>query len=157
MNTRPNSPPLPTMDFESFRRKLAGLTDPSVRLGVEANAEHKEASGNLTCSLAELFGPDLDRITLWTRIDTALRTASAKVTDGDLDLFVSLALEHVKAEPARASLHEGLRDLLDLFEEKPVEWRQGFVEYVRSHAYPVIVAGRAKWEDRKAELKGGGR
>ena len=148
---------LPSIDYQEFRRRLAGLADPDRPLGAEANGEMRRLASSLCSLLAELFGDDLDRLTLWGRIGTSLQTACAKVTDGNLDRFVSLCLEHVCADPARASGNEQLFMLLGEFGRKPIEWRQGFVDYVRTHIYVVISYGRQAWDLRKVELKEGAR
>ena len=66
--------------------------------------------------------------------------------DGDLDRFASLCLEHVQADAARAAACEALDQLLQTFAVRPIEWRQGYVRYVRTHYYPVVVHSRARWE-----------
>jgi len=131
---------------EEFRRKLAGLVDPDRGGGDAEAADVKEAAHRLGCVLAHLFGEDLDRMTLWERIAGGFATACAKVDDGDLDRFVSLCLEHVKADAAKASACGALGELLQTFGVRPIEWRHRFVGYVRSHYYPVVVHSRARWE-----------
>lgn len=111
----------------------------------------KETAARLCSILADLFGPDLDRLTLWTRIESALVTAFAKSNDGDMDYYMTLCLEHVKAEAGRVAASEALASLLSQFAARPVEWRQRFVRYVNAHRLALLVHGRARWEQVKAK------
>ena len=111
----------------------------------------KETAARFCSVLADLFGPDLDRLTLWTRIDSALVTAFAKSNDGDMDRYTTLCLEHVQAEPGRAAASEALGSLLSQFDARPPEWRQRFARYVNDHRMAVIVHGRARWSAVKGK------
>lgn len=146
---------LPRLDTEALRRELAGLVDPSPRPGSTERQEIAEAASRLCSILASLFGDDLDRLTLWSRIDSAIATACAKVTDGDLDRLVSLCLEHVKASPGAAAANPALGDLLATIGVRPQPWRQEFAHHLVAHRYAVLVHGRARWErvkSKEAEL-----
>jgi Tfp pilus assembly protein PilP len=104
--------------------------------------------------LASLFGDSLERVTLWTKIDAALVAACAKVADADLDRFVSLCLETVRAEPARAAASEPLFQMVTTFAARPPEWRHAFVEHVRHRRFAVVAHGRARWEAcKKGEIE----
>ena len=144
--------PLPVLDTENFRRRLAGLEDPLARDADTPGekAEIRNLAAELIATLADLFGDDLDRKTLWSRIGSALETADAKVSDGDLERFLSLCLEHVKADPGRAAAHSGLGSLLATFEVRSSEWRFAYVAYLHTHRYPALQFGRKRWEQVKA-------
>jgi hypothetical protein len=103
--------------------------------------------------MARLFGEELDRLTLWARIDSGLRTACAKVRDGNMELFVNHCLEHVKADPVRACSAEELPALLKALTEKPVEWRRAFARYVETRIYAVLVLGKEQWNWKKLEMR----
>lgn len=151
-STAVGTPPLPPQtDTEAIRRRLAGLADPG-RLAESRGelAEIREIAARLCSTLASLFGEELDRITLWDRIDSALTTALSRAADGDLDRFVSTCLEHVKAAPSRAAASEPLSTLLDTFAVRPPEWRQALLAYLATHRYAVLARGRARWEEIKA-------
>lgn len=141
------------MDYDEFRRKLAGLSESVATVPPEANEEMREVASSLACLLAELFGTELDRLTLWSRIDSALKSACAKVTDGNLELFVNHCLEHVRADSARACNHLGLGMLLQALNEQSPEWGQAFTHYVSTRIYAVLVFGKQKWEIRKNQMK----
>lgn len=146
----PHPPPLPVLDTEAFRRALAGLADPDRAPTAGEKAEVKEAAIRWACVLAHLFGDDLDRLTLWSRIDSALETSLAKVSDDDLDRFAHLCLEHVRAEASRAAACDALVSVLGTFTVRPPEWRHAFLHYVAAHRFAVIAHGRARWELVKA-------
>ena len=160
MPTRPNSrrpeppsraipgpPPLAIVDFEAFRRELAGLSAPGSKGSAITPVAIKEMAIRFVTILAELFGDDLDRLTLWGRIDTALATSLARVgSSDDVDLFASLCLDHVKADAGRSAACQPLLATLDTFGRAPAEDRQAFLAYFRDHRYPAIVFGRQRWD-----------
>lgn len=141
---------LPVLNTEAFRRKLAGLSDPSRPGGIAEPAEIRETAHRLCSILASLFGESLDRKTLWDRIGSALKTSVAKVDDGDLERFVSLCLEHVQADVGEAGRSEALERELSTYETRPAEWRTAFLAYVAANHYPVVVFGRRRWERIKS-------
>lgn len=142
----PVPPDLPEMDTESFRRKLAGLADPDRTTGMTEKTEIRETASRFCSILAYLFGRDLDRLTLSSRIDSALESACAKVSDDDLDRFVTICLDHIQADAAQAAACEPLRQLLETFLVRPPEWRQEFLHYIGTHRLAVVVRGKARWD-----------
>lgn len=142
---------IPVISTEDLRRQLAGLEDPDRAPGLSESVEIKDAAHRLGCVLAHLFGDSLERTTLWERIGSGFAAACAKVDDGDLDRFASLCLDHVKADAAKAAACEPLAQLLETFAVRPVEWRQGFVRYIRTRYYAVIVHSRSRWERVKSK------
>lgn len=142
-------PPIPVLDTEAIRRKLAGLTDPSRKPGGTERTEIRDIASRCCSILAHLFGEDLDRLTLWSRIDSALETAGAKVSDDDLDRWLSLCLEHVKADAGRAAACDSLQQVIETFAVRPAEWRHELLAYIATHRYAVVARGRARWEQVK--------
>ena len=117
--------------------------------------EIRDAASRFCSILAHLFGESLDRLTLWTKIGTALETAAAKIADDDLDGFVALCLESVKADSAKTAACGPLSSMLDIFLVRTPEWRREFIAYVASHRLVVVVRGRQRWElykGKKIEL-----
>lgn len=142
----PDLPPIAVIDFDEFRRKLAGLSSPESRSAMTP-AVIKDMAVRFVTILADLFGDDLERITLWTRIDTALATSLAKVgSSNDIDQFASFCLEHVKAEAGQSAASQPLLAILDTMNRVPSEDRHAFLGYFRDHRYPAIVFGRQRWE-----------
>lgn len=142
--------PIPVISTEEARRKLAGLVDPERPVGGEAVAtDVRDTAVRFATILASLFGDSLDRLTLWERIASGFDSACAKVDDGDLDRFASLCLTHVLADAGRAAACDALGQTLGVFAARPIEWRQAFVRWCRSHRYPLVVHARARWESIK--------
>ena len=142
-----------TIDYDAFRRELAGLIDPLDR-GEQSPIErttirmHAVEFGIVLC---ELFSSALDRITLWDRIGSAFATACAKVSDDDLDRWCDLCLEHVKADPGRAAANDRLSRLRDLWHTSwDAEARFAYLDYFRAHPFAVLSHTRAEWDKTKA-------
>lgn len=146
---------IPAIDPAEFRRRAAGLADPTRRTGAAEAASVKEEARQLCLALCELFGDTLDRVTLWDRIGSALLTAAAKCDDGDTDRFAALCLDHVKADPAAAARHDGFASWVVTMAARDDAYRQLFVRHCGSKAAIVLVHARAAWEQRKATKKGG--
>lgn len=157
--TDPFPPPavplsVPSFDAAAFRRTLAGLTDPDYSAGDDnaAEAEYRQHAIDLCVLLCYAFGDKsrggpLKRITLWDRIESALRTSTSKVSGGDTDLFLSLCLEHVFAVGYRTQhVYLGLLHL----QAKPSAWRQGWVRYIARHVPAIVGHATLAWEREKA-------
>lgn len=141
------------MDTEAFRRKIAGLEDPSRPLGATTDKVIKDEIVRFACMLAALFGDGLDRLTLWTRIGSALATACAKVSDADTDRWATLCLEHVQAEPSRAATCEPLANLLSAWMQRPDEYRQAILNYTETRSFAVLAHARARWQQLLEEAR----
>lgn len=139
-----------SLDTESFRRELAGLAEIHTgECGGESSpASYGDAAALLCVALSEQFGESLDRTTLWDRISSGILTAAAKTDDGDLAWLLSMCLEHVKASPASCATSEVVARLMATL-EMHAEWRIGFVNYLTTHHYVVIVRGRDAWQRHK--------
>jgi len=145
--------PPPSFDADEFRRTLAGLCDPDAGEFPDApSVEYEESAVELGLCLCELFGSSLDRLTLWDRIATAISTAAVKCDDGDVSRFVSLALDHVRADPGRAAVNPRLGELLSKTMTRNPSWREGFVRWMGSHLYVLMVYVRRAWQDVKSEV-----
>jgi hypothetical protein len=158
VSTLPKPPP--TFDAEAFRRRLAGIEDPHKPIGNTATPAIKHEAIRLCSILASLFGDSLDRTTLWGRIGTAIQTSCAKVSDADLDRLVTLMLETVEADPAKAAACDALAQVLGTFGTWDDPMRHAFVNYLSSHLYAVVTHGRARWqkllEEARARKAAGG-
>ena len=100
--------------------------------------------------LARLYSDSLDRTQIWGRIGSALTTSGAKVSDGDIDRFVSLCLEHIDADPVQAAACDALTQILQTAAVRPQEWRQEFIHYIMTHHFAVVTHSRARWEEVKS-------
>lgn len=138
---------LPTLDFREFRRKLAGLADPNRKIEASEKVEVKEAAIRLCSIFANLFGESLDRVSLWERIGSALQTSCAKVSDDDVDRFVTLCLEHIQASDSLVAACDSLGQMIGTFSARPSEWRYAFLDYINTHRTPLLVHARARHKE----------
>lgn len=140
---------LASLSQEEFRRRLAGLCDPHRPLSaLEKDADIRNHAVDFCMVLCELFGQSLDRITLWDRIGSALQTAVSRCEGGDIELFASICLEHVRADPARTAANEHFRDWLSNVQTRTDAWRQAFIHYVGHRTPVILVLTRQRWQER---------
>jgi hypothetical protein len=135
-----------SMDY--FRQELAGLIDHAPT--ATHSDDFREASVSLCVILAKLFGDQLDRITLWDRIASAIKTSAAKRPDGG-DGLISVALDHVLADSGKAAACPDLTELVQMAEAKGAAWNRSWAAYITRHVPIIVVRGRAKWKDIKNE------
>lgn len=145
---------IPQIDTTEFRRRVAGLIDPNRKTGAAETAAVKEEAKQLCLAMCELFGESLDRMTLWDRITSALTTSAAKCDDGDTDRFISMCLDHIKADNAQAARNELLAPLVMTLETRDDAYRQMFVRHCGTKAAIVAIHARAAWEQRKKTKAG---
>jgi hypothetical protein len=149
----PLPPLLEGLTTEQFRQKLAGLIDPQEQLAPDFKQEQKARAIEFVGCLPEVFGPSLDRMTLWDRIGTALQTAYAKTVGTDYEFFISRVLEHIKAEPAQVARCQTIQWVMTWLEQCPDEAKQAWLAYMNTHLYAVLVHAKAKWEQTKSDRK----
>lgn len=141
----PDAPaPIAELDGEAFRRKIAGLADPSSGAGAISNVVIRDTAIRFVSILAHLFGEDLERITLWDRIGSALETADAKCSSDDTDAYATLCLEHIKAAPGRVAACDALLAVLGMLNQAKIEDRTAFLAYLRVHRFSALVHARAR-------------
>lgn len=134
---------------DDYRKKLAGIIDPAKKLpGMEEKIIREEAIK--FCSiLPELFSDDFDRKTLWERIGNGVVSACKK-SGKDVEMFVNLVLEFIKADPGRVAANDKLLYFLESMNTKPEEWKSHFM-YVMEKKYNImLVYARAAWNQRKS-------
>ncbi len=132
--------------MDSFRRELAGLTDPAPH--ATHSPDFRDAAVVLCVVMARLFSDSLDRKTLWDRIGSGIRTAAAKRPEGG-DGLVSVALDHVKADDGRAAVNDELSRLVAECDARGVEWNAAWAAYITRHASIIVVRARARWQEVK--------
>lgn len=140
---------LPVVGREEFRRRLAGLIDAGRAVQEVEREAFRLIANDVVVSLCVVFGSCLDRKTLWSRIDTGLQTACAKVDDGDTDRWLDLLLDHVRAEAARVVRLGLLRNVRESLRSKDDTHRRAFLRWVETRRYAVITHGRAAWDQWK--------
>jgi hypothetical protein len=67
-----------------------------------------------------------------------------------LDEFVTVCLEQVQADDGKVAACDALRQILETFRVRPPEWRRKLVATVARRRQPLLVHGRARWEQVKA-------
>lgn len=92
-----------------------------------------------------------DRTKLWEHVGKALETALAKVQDDDLEQLASLCFESVQADMGVVAALPAVLSLLEDFARWPRGQRLAYLAYLRANLYPVVVHGRARWEQVKSE------
>lgn len=144
---------LPSFNATEFRQRLVGLADPSKLPSSEAITENLKQEAKAFCLvMAELFGEELERTTLWARIGTAIETAGAKCGQ-ELDRFVCHCLEHIQADTAKAVANERYIQWISAASSRPPEWQAAFLHYIVDRRLIVLVFARQAWEQVKAERK----
>lgn len=142
-------PPLPRLDAARFRQQLAGLIIDEAEQPL-LSEDFKSHAAALCVLLARHYDPAAkDRLALWEHIAKALALACCKVDSGDIDQFLSLCLDNVRAEHARVVSDEQSEALIGDLADREESWRLGFLRYIRSHSYVVLVHGRRAWEADK--------
>lgn len=140
------------LDCVEYRRRLAGLSDTA---GIEGGFAdlYRDLSSDCVLLLSICFNRrQLDPVTLWTRIDSAIQKGLAECDGEDVGRFLSACLEHVMANiNVCATQTDAVRiqqSLLGL----PNDGRVYFLQYLSKHRYVAIVLGREKWEQRRADI-----
>lgn len=141
---------IPRMDAQAFRRRLADLEDYEAT-GLFSAEDAREAASDFCCALAVVFGRDLDRLTLWSRIGSAVETALPRAEGGDLERFEHHCLVHVRARISRVAASEVYAELTAPMRSFSGDLANAFVRYLAEHLSAAVIFGREKWEARKAE------
>lgn len=142
---------LPVRSREDFRKALAGLADPDRKLSAGDQASFRPKAERVVVLLCRVFGEALDRKTLWSRIDSGLQAACAKVSDGDLEAWLSLLFDHVRGEAGTLSDAEHA-DFLGLMADlcaPDAAHRKAFARWVETRRVAVVVYGRQAWDQWK--------
>jgi len=137
------------LDFAAIRLRLAGLADPEADRPLISAAITRDLATRYLTILADLFGESLERITLWSKIDSAVASALAKVgPSDDVARFASLCLETIAADPSRVAACLPLGVVLETLGHSNTD-RIQFLDYLRDHRYPVLVFARSRWDHVK--------
>lgn len=139
------------MTTEQYRQHLAGLIDPQQKLEVKDREVIRLTAISFVACLPKIFGSELDRMTLWDRIGTAIQVAFSKTVDDDHEFFISEVCRHIMAGTAAARCEE-LQTIVVQVTEWEAERRVLWMQYLSSHLPVVLVHARAAWEKSK---KGG--
>ena len=138
---------IPSIDADSIRQRLAGLINPQADKDVWYDLTAKSLAVQFCASLPSVFGSNLDRMTMWDKVASAIQSGYAKTVSGDIDLFVQHVLESIQAEPAKAIACDALIDAIDALQLLPEEQRQDWLQYLVTHLIPVLVYARRVHKD----------
>lgn len=136
------APRVESVRTDQLRQRLAGLIDPQAGRRVSESQTFKELAIQFCAALPAVFGEELDRLTMWNKIGSAIQSGYAKTVDGDIDLFAQCVLESIKADTTKAVACDRLTDAIDRLHSLPDEGRQDWLRYLVSHLIPVLVHAR---------------
>lgn len=143
------------LSAEGFRRRIAGLEDPSRKVDEFSLLAVESDAVSLVSILPEVFGEELDRKTLWERIANGIATATAK-SGGDVGLFLQEILAYIKADPGKVAANDRLALHMETLLSRPVEIRDQFLRSISAKSYIVVTKARALWNASKARPMIGG-
>lgn len=134
------------LSANEFRQRLAGVIAPLIQ---EQDKEAAKTSAiSFVSILPELFSKDLDRISMWERIGNGL-SAAAKKCGGNLDEFVNLSLDFIKATPGAVASNERLEEWLSTTMDKSEEYKSALIRSFTTRLNVILIYGRQDWKDRK--------
>lgn len=139
------------MSTEQLRQRLASLIDPQEEKAAWHSEVAKALSIQFCVSLPAVFGEQLDRMTMWDKIASAIQSGYAKTVSGDLDLFVQHVLESIQADPAKSVACTRLTDAIDALQVLQEHERQDWLQYLVTHLIPVLVYARRAHKNIFAE------
>ena len=124
---------LEVVDYEYARQKLAGLVDVEAKMEVEFADECKLLATDFVAALPAVFSDQLERITLWDKIESSIRSAYAKTASSDADMFISLVLQGILASGSAVVREEKLGEVMVKVAAWTPEKRQEWMRYINSH------------------------
>lgn len=151
MSTQQLPSPNPSLSTEQLRQRLASLIDPQEEKAAWHSEVAKALSIQFCASLPAVFGEQLDRMTMWDKIASAIQSGYAKTVSGDLDLFVQHVLESIQADPAKSVACTRLTDAIDSLQVLQEHERQDWLQYLVTHLIPVLVYARRAHKNIFAE------
>lgn len=141
-------PPIEEIDFEGFRRQLARMVDGRLEVAKELDKWGMELSVRFCATLAGLYGHKNHK-TKWRRISDALTASRAKTVGPDVDIFISLVLEFINADPGFASSSRRMRDVIEKLTGKDganPEERQLWIDNLCAKRFVILSRAKEQWE-----------
>lgn len=132
---------------QEFRLKLAGLNEKE-ELSEPVKENLKQEAIRFVSILPKVFGDNLDRMTLWDRIQSALTTSCSKYPN-DISKFINATLEHIQANISRNEDSEILFSIISMLESRPKDFQDGFIQYINKNTYVVSIFAKKRWIDIK--------
>lgn len=135
---------------ELFRQKLAGLVDESNSVDACDVIAFEAQAIDLAVAMAEVFGDQLDRVTLWSRIASGLEQSSRENPNAPLSL-VNGCLMHVKADPMKTASNERVASVVATVSRCNEVWSRQWARWIINHIHVVVIKARAEWQVIKSE------
>jgi len=143
---------------QEFRQKLAGVIDyRTQKQNQEKKEEIKQEAISFVSILPELFSADLDRMSMWERIGNGLN-AAVKKCGGDIEEFVNITLEFIKASSHAIASNKRLERWLMDIEQRTQDDKISLLRTVEKKCNVILVYARNEWnsvKDAKRTLKEG--
>lgn len=156
MSAHPPVPPaLDEMDTIRFRQRLAGLIDANEAIAPQLKEVSRLNAIRFTATLPSLFGSNLDRMTLWSRIASGIESAAAKTATGDYEFFITEVLNHIQCDKGRAACSIRVSQVMEVLEASTVTERQGWIDYLATHVTTLLIHAKRDWERYKTDAKSG--
>ena len=147
-------PPIEEIDFEGFRQQLARMVDGRLEVAKELDKWGMELSIRFCATLGGLYGhQNIKR--KWTRISDALTASRAKTVGPDIDIFISLVLEFINADPGYASSSRRMRDVIDKLTKANPEEKQLWIDNLCAKRFVILSRAKAEWEKYLADKRSG--
>lgn len=127
---------------DEWRQKISGLIDPAERHELRPREEIRRMCIRFVSLLPSLFGDQLDRKTMWSRIATGLDSAFAKTPGDDVEFFMQSVLTHICADADKASKSDELLLLIRELEAWSSGERQAWITYFHTHLIPIVAQSR---------------
>lgn len=146
---------IPTLDTVAIRQRLAGLSDRSATKPPAFHNAVKELAVDFCATLPRIFGGELDRMTLWDRIGSAITTARAKNPGEDVDGFIQSVCDHIKASISATLACERFCGVMEEIEKLTPEEAGQWMDYMNAHLVPVLAKAKRKWVEERDAGKAG--
>lgn len=146
---------IPSLDTVAIRQRLAGLSDRSAAKPPAFHNAIKELAVDFCATLPRIFGGELDRMTLWDRIGSAITTARAKNPGEDVDGFIQSVCDHIKASMSATLACERFCGMMEEIEKLTPEEAGQWMDYMNAHLVPVLAKAKRKWVEERDAGKAG--
>jgi len=127
---------------EDFRREIAGLSDGKEEIVISRKTIH--ICADFLSLLPKVYGSDLERKKMWTRISNGIVSSLAKC-GGSVERFCNEILEYIHANPAFLTKDFFLLDDIDEEEE--------ILSCFQHRNLLIVPLAREKWDAEKARSK----
>jgi hypothetical protein len=140
------------INAEQFRQKLAGLESPETRFNDAEIVVMKATGVEMIKALRNVFGPSLDRKTVWERISNGITIAAAK-SGGKGDKFLSGMLDYVKSEANSVVGSDALKNVMEKIISMTIESQRQFIRICVEYRMLLCLQARDEVETEKRTIQ----